>query len=132
MAEFERNEWYVCGYGLIKLTSSDTATKTPGDYSYSNREDLDLLSFTPITTNESHVRYILADIQLGRVVKHYRADIADEETAEALRRWEAGVRVGNIEKFKRKIINKQWQIVYAGTENPANGPDVVLTSDPKQ
>jgi len=30
------------------------------------------------------VRYILADIQLGNVADYYRADITDEETAEAL------------------------------------------------
>ena len=41
---YQRNEWYVCGYGLIKLTSSISEIKTPGNYSDSNSEDLVLLS----------------------------------------------------------------------------------------
>jgi hypothetical protein len=126
---YQRSEWYVCGYGLIKLTSSDAGIKTPGNYSYSTREDLVLLSFTPFATNESHVRYILADIQLGNVADEYRADTTDEETAEALRRWDAGIRVVNIERFERRIVNGRWQIVYADTGNPVIGMDVILNSD---
>jgi tetratricopeptide (TPR) repeat protein len=129
---YKRSEWYVCGYGLIKLTSSDTGMKTPGNYAYSTSEDLVLLSFTPLTTNESHVRYILADIQLGNVADDYRADVAEEETAEALRCWDAGIRVANIEEFERKIVDGQWQIVYAGTDDPVIGTDIILTSDSPQ
>jgi len=126
---YQRVEYYICGYGLIKLISSDSGLKEPGDYSYSSREDLDLLSFTPLTTNESHVRYILADMQLGNVVGGYRADVADEETAEALRRWDAGIRVVNIEEFERRVVDGHWQIVYADTNNSITGMDVRLTSD---
>ena len=129
---YERSEWYVCGYGLIKLTSSDSGGKTPGDSSYSNHQDFVLLSFTPLSTNESHVRYILADIQLGKVANKYRANITDQETVEALRRWDAGIRVVNIKKFERRLVIKKWQIVYTGTENSINGMDVSLTSDPQQ
>ncbi len=53
----------------------------------------------------------------------------DEETAEALRRWDGGIRVENIEEFERKLVNGQWQIVHTGTENPIIGIDVILTSD---
>ena len=116
----------------IKLISSDAGIRNPGNYSYSNSEDLVLLSFTPLTTNESHVRYILADIQLGNVADDHRANVADEETAEALRRWDAGIRVANIEGFERKIVDGQWQIVYAGTDNPVIGTDIILTSDSPQ
>jgi len=90
-----------------------------------------LLSFTPLTTNESHVRHILADIQLNWLTYyHYRTNAANEETAEALRRWNVGVRVLNIGRFERKRINQEWQIVYAGTEDSILGTDIVLNSDP--
>lgn len=48
---FQRHEWYVCGYGLVKLTSSDRGVTSPGNNSYSTRVDLDLVSFTPLATN---------------------------------------------------------------------------------
>jgi hypothetical protein len=128
----QRHEWYVCGYGLVKVTSSDSGVKAPGNNSYSTGQDFVLVSFTPLTTNEAHVRYILADIQFGNVAGYYRANITDEETAEALRRWDAGVRVVNGEGFERRIVNGRWYIVYAGTERPVNGMDISLSSDPQR
>ena len=128
---YQKNEWYVCGYGLIKHISSDTGMKTPGDYTYSSRAEFVLVSFTPLTTNESFVRYMLADSQLGDVADEYRVKMTNEETAEALRRWDAGVRVSNIKQFERKIIQGQWQIVSVGTENRARGMEIKLTSDPQ-
>lgn len=115
------NDWYVCGYGRIYSESTDLKT----DIKYVD----ELLSFTPQTTNESRVRYILADIQLINTADAYRAMINNEETAEALRRWEAGIRVPNIDQFERKIVNGQWQIVYVGSGKPIQGADVKLTSD---
>ncbi len=56
---YQRHEWYVCGYGLVKLTSSESETKSPGNYSSSSREDFVLISFTPMTTSEAHIRYSL-------------------------------------------------------------------------
>jgi hypothetical protein len=53
----------------------------------------------------------------------------DEETAEALRRWDAGIRVANPEIFERKIVENNWQIVYLGTEIPISGKDIILTID---
>ncbi len=126
----QRHEWHVCGYGLVKLTSSDSGVKTPGNYSYSSRQDFGLVSFTPLTTNEAHIRYILADIQLGNVADDYRANSVDEETAEALRRWDAGVRVTNSAEFERRIRHGRWYVVYTGTEKPVNGVDIDLSGDP--
>lgn len=120
----EVNDWYVCGYGRIYSESVDPKTDTK----YVD----ELLSFTPQTTNESRVRYILTDIQLMNAPDSYRAQIADEEAAEALRRWDAGVRVANIDQFKRILSNGQWQIVYAGSGNPIKGLDISLTSDTQQ
>jgi hypothetical protein len=123
--------WYVCGYGLVHSTSSHRGTKNRK--SFDSQSESVLVSFTPLSTNESHVRYILVDIQLNhRAYYYYRANTTDEETAEALRRWNAGIRVVNIEEFERKKINEQWQIVYAGTENSINGMDGILNCDSQQ
>lgn len=120
----EVDDWYVCGYGRVYSESIDPKTDTK----YVD----ELLSFTPQTTNESRVRYILADIQLMNTTTPYRAKIADEETAEALRQWDAGIRVANVDQFERKNVAGQWQIVYTGSEEPIKGSDVSLTSDPQQ
>jgi len=120
----EVNDWYVCGYGRVYSESTDPNTDTK----YVD----ELLSFTPQSTDESRVRYILADMQLIDAADPYRAKINDEETAESLRRWDAGIRVSNIDQFERKMVNGQWQIVYAGSEKPIKGADVKLTSDPLQ
>ncbi len=117
----EVNDWYVCGYGRIYSESTDTST----DIKYVD----ELLSFTPQSTNESHVRYILADMQLVNSADTYRTKVNDEETAESLRRWDAGIRVANIDQFERKMVNGQWQIVSAGSGQPVSGADVQLTSD---
>jgi hypothetical protein len=120
----EVNDWYVCGYGRIYSESTDPNT----DVKYVD----ELLSFTPQSTDEPRVRYILADMQLGDTADLYHVKINDEETAEALRRWDADIRVANIDQFERKMVNGQWQIAYAGSENPIKGTDVKLTSDPQQ
>jgi hypothetical protein len=125
---FTTREWYVCGYGLMQSTTSHIGKYQERDFQ--KEYGLELISFTPISTNESHVRYILTDIQLGNIDDEYQAKIADEETAEALRRWDAGIRVENITEFERRIVNRQWVIVYKGSENPIKGEDVTLTSDP--
>ncbi len=124
---FITNEWYACELGLISSSTSHI-----GKYQHRDLElayGLELISFTPISTNESYVRFILADVQLGDLVEHYRANINNEETAEALRRWDGGIRVDNIEEFERKIVDEQWLIVYTGTEDPVSGTDIILNSD---
>jgi hypothetical protein len=120
----EVNDWYACGYGRIYSESTDPNT----DMKYVD----ELLSFTPQSTNESHVRYILADMELANTADAYRSKINDEETAEALRRWDAGIRVVNIDQFERTNIDGKWQIFYTGSESQIKGTDVKLTSDPQQ
>lgn len=117
----EVSDWYVCGYGRIYSESTDPNSDTK----YVD----ELLSFTPLSTDEARVRYILADIQLINTADPYRATITDEETAEALRRWDAGIRVDNIDQFERRLVSEEWQVVYTGSEKPINGVDVTLTSD---
>jgi hypothetical protein len=122
---FKRIEWYACGYGLIYFRHSREETL---NRSFSSRSEssIELLSFTPQSTNESHVRYIMADMQLGQGVAIYRDHIMDEETAEAVRRWDAGMRAANIQAFERKNVNGQWLIVYVGTQNAVNGQNITL------
>ena len=130
---YKSSTWYVCGFGVVQFASSDIGTKSPAtNPNYNTQSQVELLSFTPMSTNESHVRYILADMHLGNVAEEYRADVADEETAEALRLWDAGVRVVNLYEFERKIVDGRWRIVHAGTDNPVTGTDIILTGDPPQ
>jgi hypothetical protein len=123
----ETSEWYVCGYGLVRSTRSWTDIYQSG--SSLRQSEQELLSFTPITTNEARVRYILLDIELADVEDDYRANIINEETAEALRRWSGGIRVINSDKFERIAIDDRWALVYAGTETPIDGKEVILNSD---
>jgi hypothetical protein len=123
-AVISASDWYVCGYGIVYSTISDS-----GNLNING--PFELLSYTPLTTDESRVRYILADIQLGGVDGYYREHVDAEEVAEALRRWDAGITVTNIHQFERKIVNENWQVVYAGTETLIDGSDVLLTTDPQ-
>jgi hypothetical protein len=104
--EITTSEWYACGLGLIRSFTSHKGKYQERDF---NREySLELISYTPFSTNESQVRYILADIELSNTTKYYREYVTYEEAAEALRRWEAGVRVMNSEEFERKLVNESW------------------------
>lgn len=38
----------------------------------------------------------------------------------------------NSEEFERQIVDGRWYVVYAGTERPANGMDISLSSESKQ
>jgi hypothetical protein len=119
------SDWYVCAYGWVLGEATDTWSALNGTVPGS----FELLSYTPLTTDESRVRYILADIQLGGVDGYYREHVDAEEVAEALRRWDAGITVTNIDQFERKLVGDTWQVVYAGTETLIDGKDVLLTTD---
>lgn len=125
----ERNEWYVCGYGLVKFNHFFAQTIQPGDRQTQSQTIINLVSFTPQSTNEDMIRFVLVDIQLGDVAEVYRANASDEETVEALRRWDAGIRVENIEEFEYKMIDGLLRIVLTETGQNFNGTNVILTSD---
>jgi hypothetical protein len=91
-----------------------------------------LVSVMPFAYYESAVRVILADMQLAGIVDAYRARTSDANVREALRRWDAGVRVVNRNRFERKAIDGQWLIVHAGTESPIKGADVIVYTDSKE
>lgn len=51
------------------------------------------------------VRYILADLAFANTSAAYRAYVENKETADALRFWDAGVRVVNITGLERRCID---------------------------
>lgn len=101
--------------------------------------DYIIIKYLPIEENpeggigegldEARIRLILVDIQLSGLDNYYRSFPNDLNASEAIKRWDSGIRVVNINAFERKIIGGQWQIVYIGTETIINGFDVVLSSD---
>jgi hypothetical protein len=119
--------WISKGIGVVKME------KTFGN---GDSKAVELMEFSGTgqssssTFNEAQVRYILADSQFGSI-DYYRQFLDQPAVAEAVRRWDAGVRVTNINQFERKIVgDKGWQIVYVGTDTLINGMDVRLTTDP--
>ncbi|HTX78621.1 MAG TPA: hypothetical protein VMC62_03085 [Longilinea sp.] len=92
-----------------------------------------VVTATPVPAgelSEKIVRYILVDSQLGNRIDEYRKVIDQPNAAEAVCRWDKGVRVQNIDKFERKVVGSQgWNVVYAGTDTIINGMDVTLTSN---
>jgi hypothetical protein len=123
--QFHAVSWFVCGLGLV-YEKSDFMNLTN---SYTSEIINELLSFSPMTTLESRVRYILADIELGQTADYYRANISDEETAEALRRWDAGIRVVNLTEFERKLVDNLWRVVNGDTNIPIEGSEIILSTD---
>jgi Tol biopolymer transport system component len=82
-------------------------------------------------STEGRIRYIIADVQLGNVIDYYRPSAgSDAVVAEAVRRWDAGIRAANVDQFERKIVNGNWQVVYAGSDTTIDGMDVILTGPP--
>lgn len=116
------DEWFACGLGRVRMDWN-------GEMIYQ------LLSYTP-GIDEAIVRNILADIAFGSE-DFYRTEITSPENVfimewdEALRRWDAGITVTNLDQFERRLVNGYWIITYAGTDNPINGLDVILSSDPQ-
>lgn len=79
--------------------------------------------------DENRVRFILADSQLGGVIGYYRGHPEDSHSVEAVRRWDQGVRVVNIDQFERKIVGS-WTVTYKGTNKTINALiDIKLTTD---
>lgn len=79
---------------------------------------------------EGQVRYILADAELGGVIDYYRQYLDQPAVAEAVRRWDSGVRIANLERFERLILEYAgWKVVYRGEGRLVNSQDIQLTSD---
>jgi hypothetical protein len=88
---------------------------------------------------EPQVRYLLADMTGGGATALYR-DYAskerDPDSTEAIRLWDAGVRVVNIADFERRWVTNRFgkdgrvfRVVFRGTERTITGNEVVLSND---
>lgn len=83
-----------------------------------------------LNNEEARIRYILVDSQLGNVIDYYRQFTDQPAVAEAVARWDQGVRVVNIDQFERKIVSQAgWKVVYVGTTHAIDGMAVTLTTD---
>ena len=81
---------------------------------------------------ETNVRYFLADVSLGGSVAFYRK-VAEEAhemgCLEAVARWDAGVRLTNLDRFERQRINGKVLITRKGNPERISGMEVRLTTD---
>jgi len=88
---------------------------------------------------EPQVRYLLADMSLGgnaQLYRDYAAKERDPDSREAIRLWEAGVRVVNTNEFERKWVTNQFgkdgrvmRVVQRGSNRTITGTEILLTSD---
>ena len=82
-----------------------------------------------VETFEGNVRGIMLDITLAGTYPYYYSHINEPTPAEAIRRWDNGIRVTNAALFERILINGAWLHVYKGTNTPINQMDIKLTTD---
>ena len=88
---------------------------------------------------EPQVRYLLADMTGGGKVELYRkyaTEEKDPDSREALRLWDAGVRVVNLRDFERRWVTNRlakdgraFRVVLRGTSRTITGQEVILSSD---
>ena len=88
---------------------------------------------------EPQVRYLLADMAISGKTDRYRKyakEEKDPDSREAIRLWDAGVRVANADDFERKWApsqfgkdNKVFRVVQRGSDRTITGNEVILTSD---
>ena len=81
---------------------------------------------------ETNVRYFLADMLLGgsREFYHRTAEVAHEMGCqEAVARFDAGVKVINLDQFERKKVNGKVLITRKGSEERISGMLVKLSTD---
>ncbi len=88
---------------------------------------------------EPQVRYLLADMAgSGKtdLYRKYATEERDPDSREAIRLWDAGVRVINMADFERKWVTNQFgkdgrvfRVVQRGTDRTILGNEVVLSND---
>jgi hypothetical protein len=79
--------------------------------------------------NEESVRFIMLDITLGDTYYYFSKHINEPDPAEAIKRWDNGIRVTNAGQFERKQVNGEWRHTYRGTETKVNVTDIRLSTD---
>lgn len=92
-----------------------------------------------VVFREPQVRYLLADMTGGGNVEMYRkyaTEERDPDSREAIRLWDEGVRVVNMEDFERRWITnslakdgRAFRVVVRGTSRTINGDEIFLSSD---
>jgi hypothetical protein len=95
--------------------------------------------WTNVIWREPQVRYLLADMTGGGKVDLYRQYATvehDPDSREAVRLWDAGVRVVNMGDFDRKWVTnklgkdgKVFRVVLRGTDRTILGHEAVLSND---
>jgi hypothetical protein len=81
------------------------------------------------TYNEDRVRYMLLDLSLGGPIDYYRNFPDDPNAVEAVKRWEAGVRVLNSDNTERKDIGEGIYIYFKNTAQRVYGMYAFLGGD---
>lgn len=89
----------------------------------------EVLLTTDRSFNRAQIRFALADLSLGQPEQFYENRRADANVAEALRQWDAGVRLLNVKWFEAQTNNGQRIIVFRGTTNQIDPMFVKLNSD---
>ena len=93
-----------------------------------------------VVWREPQVRYLLADLCLNGgktdLYRKYATEEKDPDSREAIRLWDAGVRVVNTNEFERKWIPSQYakdgrvmRIVHRGSDRTITGNEVLLSND---
>jgi hypothetical protein len=95
--------------------------------------------WTEVIWREPQVRYLLADMTgSGKtdLYRKYATEERDPDSREAIRLWDAGVRVVNMADFERKWVTNQFgkdgrvfRVVQRGTDRTILGNEVVLSND---
>jgi hypothetical protein len=95
--------------------------------------------WTEVIWREPQVRYLLADMTGSGKTDLYRNNATEErdpDSREAIRLWDAGVRVINMGEFERKWVTNQFgkdgrvfRVVQRGSDRTITGNEVLLTSD---
>lgn len=91
-----------------------------------------------VVWREPQVRYLLADMTLGGNVAMYRDYAAgrDPDSREAIRLWDAGVRVVNTNEIERRWLTNQFgkdgrvmRVVQRGSDRTVTGDDLRLSNE---
>ena len=93
-----------------------------------------------VVWREPQVRYLIADLCLNGgktdLYRKYAMEEKDPDSREAIRLWDAGVRVVNTNEFERKWVPSQFakdgkmmRIVLRGSDRTILGNEVLLSSD---
>ena len=88
---------------------------------------------------EPQVRYLLTDLSLGgnaALYRDYAVREKDPDSREAIRLWDAGVRVVNTNDFERRWVTNQFgkdgramRVVQRGSARTITGKEVILSND---